>query len=375
MGTADFSLLAASTASAPRDAVADLVAQWGGRAPDFVMFFTSVHYELGELGDAFARAFDCAVAGCTTAGQIGPGGFARHGICAVAFFGGVLKATPHLIHPLADGHSEAKRIARRIGGREGIGMPGPRRFGLLLCDGLSKSEERLAAALYQAVGAFPIVGGSAGDDLAFDRTFVYHDGRFLSDAAVYVDCETTAPVVAFKLQHFRPTAVKLVVTDTDSRQRTIYTLDGMPANEAYANALGISSAALDAKVFASHPLMIRIGDDYYVRSVCKANADGSLNCLSAVETGTIVALAEAEDPIATVERAFDDVISRVGEPAVILAFDCVLRRFDLESAGLLENVGALFAARRVVGFSTYGEQFNGQHINQTLCGIALARPR
>jgi len=374
MNTPDFSLLAASTASIPRDAVADIVLQWGSRAPDFVLFFTSVGYDLEALGGALTEAFDCPTVGCTTAGQIGPGGFVRHGICAVAFFGGVLRATPYLIHPLVDCQDKAKQIAQRIGTREIFSMPRRRRFGLLLCDGLSMCEERLTAALYQAVGAIPIVGGSAGDDLAFDRTFVFHDGQFLSDAAVYVDCETTVPFVPFKLQHFRPTTVKLVVTGTNSRERTIHTLNGVPATEAYANAAGVSPGALDANVFARHPMMIRFGEDYYVRSVSKANHDGSLNCLSAVGVGTIVTLAETTDPIATVERAFDDVVRRVGEPAVILAFDCVLRRLDLENAGLLESVGAIFASHRVVGFSTYGEQFNSQHVNQTLCGIALARP-
>jgi hypothetical protein len=31
----------------------------------------------------------------------------------------------------------------------------------------------------------------------------------------------------------------------------------------------------------------------------------------------------------------------------------------------------LLAGCRVVGFSTYGEQFRGMHVNQTLTGIAF----
>jgi len=28
----------------------------------------------------------------------------------------------------------------------------------------------------------------------------------------------------------------------------------------------------------------------------------------------------------------------------------------------------------VIGFNTYGEQFNGMHINQTFTGVAIGRP-
>ncbi len=30
--------------------------------------------------------------------------------------------------------------------------------------------------------------------------------------------------------------------------------------------------------------------------------------------------------------------------------------------------------QRVIGFNTYGEQFNGMHINQTFTGVAIGRP-
>ena len=34
-------------------------------------------------------------------------------------------------------------------------------------------------------------------------------------------------------------------------------------------------------------------------------------------------------------------------------------------------VSELLAANRVVGFSTYGEQFNAMHVNQTFTGVAI----
>ena len=55
--------------------------------------------------------------------------------------------------------------------------------------------------------------------------------------------------------------------------------------------------------------------------------------------------------------------------------DCILRRLELEALGLAEEVGHFMAEHKVVGFSTYGEQLRGVHVNQTFVGLALRSER
>ena len=55
----------------------------------------------------------------------------------------------------------------------------------------------------------------------------------------------------------------------------------------------------------------------------------------------------------------------------MLGFDCVLRRLDAENRQIRHEVDALYRKYHVVGFHTYGEQFNAMHLNQTLTGIAF----
>ena len=63
-------------------------------------------------------------------------------------------------------------------------------FALLLIDGLSIREEPVVSSLYSALGDIPLFGGSAGDDLKFEQTYVLHDGQFHTDAAVLVLVDT-----------------------------------------------------------------------------------------------------------------------------------------------------------------------------------------
>jgi hypothetical protein len=48
-----------------------------------------------------------------------------------------------------------------------------------------------------------------------------------------------------------------------------------------------------------------------------------------------------------------------------------LRRLELEQRRLSGPVGDFLASRKVIGFSSYGEQFNAVHVNQTFTGIML----
>ncbi|HBM24342.1 MAG TPA: GfdT protein, partial [Alcanivorax sp.] len=46
---------------------------------------------------------------------------------------------------------------------------------------------------------------------------------------------------------------------------------------------------------------------------------------------------------------------------------------EIEADGTVDQASALLRRHSVVGFNTYGEQFNGMHINQTMTGVAIGR--
>ncbi|MFP3548143.1 hypothetical protein SB748_32690, partial [Rhizobium sp. SIMBA_035] len=68
---------------------------------------------------------------------------------------------------------------------------------------------------------------------------------------------------------------------------------------------------------------------------------------------------------------FFELRSELGEPQFVLAWDCILRHLELLQKGTRDIAGRLFRDNRSAGFSTYGEQYGGVHVNQTLTGIAF----
>lgn len=366
---------ASSEATSEREAAADLASILEvGPPPELVLFFCSPKYDLAALGAELKGRFGpVQLVGCTSSGQIDRRGFRTGGVSAAAISGTSLRVHTHLIEGLSkDCEGAAALVGEQVMAERARLPSGWRSFGLLLVDGLSLVEERLCASLYCALGDVPIVGGSAGDDLEFRSTHVFGRGAFRRDAAVLVTFSTPLPFKTFKAAHFSASDQMLVVTGADPASRTIFEIDGEPATDAYARLLGTTPDRLDRDLYSRHPLAIEIGGEAYFRSISRvSHSKKTLHLFCGVDEGTVLSIAESVDAIASLERAFAAVRSECGAPSLVLGCDCVLRRIEFEQREMMGAIGGILAENRVFGFSTYGEQLNGVHMNQTFTGVAI----
>lgn len=356
----------------PARALGSLRGELEADSASAVLLFCSGDYDLERLGPLIADTFASPVAACTAVGQIGAGGFELGGISGVSVRSGDLAMHPHLLAPLSLCRPQAASLARQHAARLKH-RPALRSFGLLLVDGLSRREELVASALYEALGDVPIVGGSAAACAPQQPAAVYHAGRFHRDAAVVALFESrTLRFAPFSAQHFVPSSKKLVITLADPERRIVYEINGEPAARAYAESLQLDEAALTERLFACHPLLLDLGEQLLPRAIRSRNADGGLLLAGALEEGLVVSVAETADPIATLERALAEATNRAKSPGVLFVFDSWLRRIELETRGLDARIGDILASRGAAGFSGYGEQLGPLHTNHTLTGIALS---
>ncbi|MFA6014807.1 MAG: nitric oxide-sensing protein NosP [Gallionellaceae bacterium] len=341
-----------------------------------VLFFCSSHFDLELLATEMRCLFvGVRVVGCTTSGEIGPSGYCEHSLTGASFPAGSFAAVSGLLpHLQAFNISAGKGFAQLLLQELESHAPGANvsnSFGLMLVDGLSIREESVAHAFQRGLGEIPVFGGSAGDDLAFKRTRVYVDGEFHADSAALVLVSTALPFHIFKTQHFVASGVRLVVTEADVSRRIVNEINGLPAAAEYARLVGVDSNDLNPMRFAASPVVVKIGGTDYVRSIQKANADGSLTFYCAIEAGLVLRLAQGVDMLKTLEQTFADIRQCVGEPQLVLGCDCILRNLELAQTGQKEHVGEIFKLNHMLGFNSYGEQYLGVHVNQTLTGVAI----
>ena len=167
-----------------------------------------------------------------------------------------------------------------------------------------------------------------------------------------------------------PADERLVVTEARPVERVVVEINGLPAAEEYARILGLDVGDLDPVHFAASPVVVLIDGANYVRSIQKADPDGSLKFYCAIERGVVLRVARSEDLVANLESAFSQVRAQIGPPQLVLTFDCISASWRSPRAGS-KAVSDILGATTPMGFNTYGEQFCGVHVNQTLTAVAL----
>jgi hypothetical protein len=341
-----------------------------------VILFVSPDADLDALALRLPGRFGGApVIGCSTAGEISGVGYAEGEIVAVALPAAHFAADVLLIPDLSVLQREAL-IGQLIRSRQGLAQARPDwegEFAFLMVDGLSVREDELAAALASGLGPVPLFGGSAGDGTRFRATYVLHDGHALQNAAVLALIRTDCRVKVFSLDHLTPTGARMVVTGADPARRIVHTINAEPAAQEYARILGKDPAQLTPFTFAAHPVVVRIGGKHHVRAIRTVGEGGDLIFFSAIDEGVVLALADPQDMVAHLAGQMA-LLAAKGPPVAILACDCILRRMEAQEKQKTGAVSAILRDYGVVGFSTYGEQLNAMHVNQTMTGVAIYPP-
>lgn len=350
----------------------------GVSQPDMamVMFFCSSEYDLDTLAEELNILFaGVPLIGCTTAGEIGPAGYRNHSLSGVSFAAAECKAVAGCLTGLqefgiAAGQKFANDLLQELESRSPA-VSAANTFGFLLIDGMSIREEPVTRTLKSVLGEIVLCGGSAGDDLKFVRTWVFHDGAFHTDSAVMALITTSLPFRLFKTQHFVCDNERLVVTDVDAAHRIVKEINGLPAAEEYARVLGIGVEELNPMRFAETPVVVVIDGTDYVRSIQTANPDGTLTFYCAIDEGLVLRVAHGKDLVSNLEQAFAGIHDEIGPLQLTLGCDCILRNLEIIQKDLATTVGDIFERNKAIGFCTYGEQFGGVHVNQTFTGIAI----
>lgn len=369
-----------SCRSAPAAAVGELAQAIGQPDSGLVMVFASSSFDQTQLAAALSEHFaGLTVIGCTTAAEIGPLGYHEASLSGFSIHRADLDFELGLLEDLSRFEHRAGQLFAH-GLKEALRRRQPDLtpediFAFMLVDGLCGREESVSRAFFDGLGGIAMVGGSASAGPGEGQTWLLHQGRFVADAALLLVATSPFPFFAFKTQHFVAGDEPLIVTGALPDRRVVTEINGCPAAEEYARAIGIDPARLDPAVFAANPVVVRIGNSDFVRAIRKMDASGALTFFCAVDEGIILKVARSVDMLDNLRQALAGVGSRLGPPALILGCDCSLRHLEAKARGIGESIGNLLAANRVVGFSTYGEQYAGMHINQTFTGLAIGRER
>ncbi len=340
------------------------------------VFFCSAGYDLKQLERALSeRARGMPLIGCTSAGEITPAGYVDGAITGFTLAEPDFRTASAPIFQvnsfsISDGNRIANELRDQLDRISPSAEPGDT-FAFLMIDGLCQCEEIVVSALYSALGEIPLFGASSGSNSHFTKTHVYFDGAFRSDMAVLTLVRTIHPFKLFTTDHFIPSDTKMVITEADSASRVVTEINAEPSGPEYARLVGLSPDDLTPMIFAMHPVVVKVGGRYYTRSIRNVNEDGSLTFFCAVDKGVVLTLSEGTDIISNLSDTFDKIHQEIGPTQLVIGCECVLRILEIEKKQLKSQASRIMVENNVIGFGSYGEEFQAMHLNQTFTGAAI----
>jgi hypothetical protein len=226
-------------------------------------------------------------------------------------------------------------------------------------ESLTVSGDSILVGLRKQLGKnFPIIGGTAGDQLRVKQTYQFYKDEVLSNAAPFL--LFSGPLfVSFGVESgWKPVGKKGKVTRVENN--ILYQIDEKPATEYYQHYLKIELS----EIVPEYPLAVYVGEteNYYLRNpVYFNNEDGSISFMGDVPLNATVQITHVErdgiinateTSVAQAQRNYPG-----SKPALAICFSCAGRKLVLgtrarEEFQILQKNNLNL---KVAGFYAYGE--------------------
>ncbi len=296
-------------------------------APEVVLLFTTINYEsdfpglLEGLEEGLGNP-RTLVFGCTGDSVLEGGRVYTVGATALGLSGqGALRWSLQVEPEARDGRAAAANCARRL--LQDLG--GTPDLAFVLADGLRSDGGAIVEALNEVLGC-PFLGGLAGDDRKFSRTYVFAEGRAWPEAVVLLGARGPILKAIHSASGFHPLEGVGVVDQCEGGE--VMRIDGVTAQEFLRARLGKAADDLD---MGSLPLVVGApGEHCVVRSPWKVDAvTGALRVFGSLAPGTEVRACRVgpEYAVEGVHEALKRLEPVDLHPAFALAVSCAGRRW------------------------------------------------
>ncbi len=353
---------------AANEAVTQALNKLGKNPPSLALLFASVSYDQQRLLRSFRSALpaDVQLVGCSDAGEITEEGPEKKSVALMLISAPTLKiytavAGDIATDPEAAGRDIATQIQTQAGGK-------PKVF-FMLPDGLDGDGAAIVKGVQSVFGVnYRFVGGSAGDDFLFRKTYQYHQDKVHSGTIVGVGIDGDVAAGIGVRHGWKAFGISHKVTK--AKGNVVYEIDHQPAISIYEEYFGKDNADLLkvgslARLSLTFPLGMQVPEshEWLIRDPLSVDDNGAITCAAAIPQGAEIQimLGGKEEAIAASQEAAKQALADLGNhvPKAIINFNCIARSrlFGLHAGEETKTIiSAVGSGTPLIGCYTYGEQ-------------------
>lgn len=236
------------------------------------------------------------------------------------------------------------------------------------------AEEKLVTTLSLALRAkgIPMIGGSAFGAPDGKASTVACNGRIYENACVYAMIKNTTGRIRVYKENIYSQADDQAhfATKVDTKRKALIQIDNRPAADVYSEALNVRKEDIVDNVL-QNPIGRIVGDQVFISSMKEMGSNGELVNFKQINRNDCIYFLKRDDYDQIEQETRKQIQSDASHISLVISVDCIYRYLLYQQEHYLDTYRKDMAALgNWVGVVTGGEQFNNQHVNQTMvCAV------
>jgi len=338
--------------------------QVGGEA-DLITVFSTVAYDQKKMLEGVRSVSgEISLVGCSDSGEITTEGPVSKHVAVAALNSDTINFAIGVgAGADKDSHQAGVMAAREVKKK----TEGEVTLFMAITEGLAENGAAIPRGIQEVFGRnFPIVGGAAGDDFLFQKTYQYCNDQVLTGAVIGIGLSGKFSFGIGVRHGWEPIGLPMKVTKTEGAK--LIEVNNRPALSIYEDYFGRKAEELIkepiARMAYTYPLGMSVegSSELLIRDVVIANEKGEITCAAEIPEGSEIRLmlGDPEKAIQVAKEAAEGALVQLKgvKPKAVFVFDCMARN-KLLGARIGEEIAAIqnVLGKEVplIGFYTYGE--------------------
>ncbi|MBD7911871.1 MULTISPECIES: FIST N-terminal domain-containing protein [Clostridium] len=236
------------------------------------------------------------------------------------------------------------------------------------------SEEKIVSTLSSAISKknIPLIGGTAQGADRDGVKCVSLNGEIYNDACVYVLIKNTdGKVKVYSENIYKVKSENFVATKVDVENRRILELNRKSAAKVYCETLGITKDEISNYVL-TNPLARVIGKEEFLTAIKLVGENGDLSCFKRINQNDVLNILELIDYKEAINNTLKRIKDDFSNISSIFSVNCIYRFMLFESRNFTGEYAQMMSSiGQHIGIIGEGEQYNKQHVNQTMVCVVF----